>query len=345
VTRPLLRTCLIRALLASGSLLLLAAGVEVWSRAADPYGISYYRDFNRYLHEAIELVPFEEQGRLFRHRAGLDLELTTFRLRTDALGLREGEPRASRDDEGEMRILCLGDSTTLGWGVDDGDTWVRHLEREARAMDGRAVQAFNAGHNVYDTVQELALLRELGPLLAPQLVLVMVNTNDLDPTVGVYREMVAAGIEGGQLSSLARSWAWARHAISRRFLGLAGLMQYWGQREVIRRVAQRDFDITEESSYPGGLPRMLDALEGMGAACEELGARLVVLDHTFPAVPELPEWCADRGLPCLDLQWSDAEWALDIRNSEADAHSNPLGNRLMAEKVMAGLTGLEILSE
>lgn len=333
-----------RLLLSLLALVLAAVLAEVYVRRADPYGVSYYRDFDRYLNHAIELVPFREDGRLFRQRPSHTVEFTAFRLHTDPLGLRVPQATEALPEPDErLRVLCLGDSTTLGWGVDDEQTWVRLLEGAARAPDGRAIRVFNAGTNVYDTVQELATLQELGPLLRPEVVLVMVNTNDLDPTLELYRELSEAGLAGAELSSWERLRARGRHAIVSRFLGLHGLVRYLRLKDFMDAVERRAVPLSVETNYPGQMPRVLGALDGIAALCDELGAQLVVLDHTFPEVPDVAQHCAAQSLAFVDAKWTDEEWARPIRLSAVDAHANALGNQLLMEKVLAGLSHLGIL--
>jgi len=327
-------------------LVLIVAAIlaELWVRRADPYGVSYYRDFDHYLNNSLVLAPFAEDGRLFRQRASHSVEFRSFRIETDPLGMRVAAATENLPVPDErMRVLFLGDSTTLGWGVDDEETWVRLLEDSARTLNGRELQCFNAGTNVYDTVQEAAALRELGPLLRPELVVVMVNTNDLDPTLEIYRALSEAGLEGSELGGLALGWAKLKHAVQSRFLGLRGLLRYWRLREFITAVERREIGLEIETNYPGQLPRLEGALLEMQEHCLKLGARLVVLDHTYPAVPDLPGFCEANGLEWVDVKWSEEEWALPIRLSRVDAHANELGNQLLMQKVVAGLSDLGIL--
>ena len=75
------------------------------------------------------------------------------------------------------------------------------------------------------------------------------------------------------------------------------------------------------------------------------GIPFVVLDHTTPRIPDVARWCGANDVPCYDLAFSDEEWARDIRNSVADSHANPLGNRLLANKALAALRDAGLLAE
>ncbi|MBZ0270081.1 hypothetical protein K8I85_18165, partial [bacterium] len=65
-------------------------------------------------------------------------------LTTNAQGFRAPCEYAERIPDGTIRLLCSGDSFTLGWGVDDADTWPAQLER----LDER-VETINLGQGGY----------------------------------------------------------------------------------------------------------------------------------------------------------------------------------------------------
>ena len=51
--------------------------------------------------------------------------LRTFYVTTNSIGLRSPEIRQNKPD---LRIVCLGDSVTFGWGVPEEDSYPRQLE-------------------------------------------------------------------------------------------------------------------------------------------------------------------------------------------------------------------------
>jgi lysophospholipase L1-like esterase len=94
----------------------------------------------------------------------------------DDLGLRKnGAPPL---DHPATRILLLGDSTTAGLEVNDGETFASLLEGRLRQA-GKSVRVYNAGVRGYGTDQELLLLRRLKPLLKPDIVIYTFCENDL----------------------------------------------------------------------------------------------------------------------------------------------------------------------
>jgi hypothetical protein len=335
------------------SLALAAVAAEVFARVADPFGISYYQDNIRYFNGAIELPAdaARPDGRLFQHRPGVALDLHGSTLVTNGLGMRSGaqqdgvQPDRSGASAGKARILFLGDSVTLGWGVDDADTWVRTLEREARFADGRPLECLNAGHLQYNTLQEGDWLATFGPHLAPDAVVLTYVVNDLDDNWAVYqelqRQLAALGTPEGP-GFLERG----RRRLLGWFPGLHGLWTFFAQRREARTLAEQKLARVEDApGYARGWELSAGALERMRAFCAERGIPFVVFDHTTPRIPDVQRWCAAAGVPWFDFCFTDAEWARDVRNSLADSHANALGNRLLADKALRALRDAGICAE
>src|SRR5712692_3868789 len=56
-------------------------------------------------------------------------------LRTNAQGFRNDHPFPTAAPPGRIRLVCSGDSFTLGWGVDNDHTWCALLERKNPRLD------------------------------------------------------------------------------------------------------------------------------------------------------------------------------------------------------------------
>lgn len=348
-----MRRLLLRAgLLLAGAVLGLVLA-EWIVRAVDPFGASYYRDFTKYRLTAWDLANAAPPDQwddhyIYRHLPGLELELHTFEIATNEIGFRStvpGEAVPPPGRERALRVLCLGDSTTFAWGVNDADSWPRHLERDGRASDGRPLEVLNGGHLVYDSVQEAALLRAVGAELRPELVLVMFNYNDLNSTAQSLRDELAAQAGIAAPTGLAKTWQSARNEVLGYFPGLLGLAEYRKHAPISAAVERHELPPLEElTDYPGSWPRVEAALDDMRATCEALGATLVVMDHSEPVVPDVEPWCARSGVPFVDVRFTPEEWDLDVRCSAADAHANERGNRIIADKVLAALAELELVT-
>jgi len=101
--------------------------------------------------------------------------------------------------EGTQRVVCLGGSTTFGWGVSDGTAYPRQLETKLNELDleGRHWEVINLGMSNYSTWQGLRLARQVLPELDPDVVFINFSWADHQPaSQGVADadiEMPAAG--------------------------------------------------------------------------------------------------------------------------------------------------------
>lgn len=127
-------------------------------------------------------APFiGEGGRL---RPGLDVLMRApeyrggARLVTDGNGFRNTEPVPRRKEDGEYRILSLGDSFSTGFCADQDSFFGRLLEIDlaARAVPGRRVRVINA--EVSDPAYGLYYLQHHGLAWRPDLVVYGLSGND-----------------------------------------------------------------------------------------------------------------------------------------------------------------------
>jgi lysophospholipase L1-like esterase len=113
------------------------------------------------------------------------------------LGFRGHLPDPALDGDGGLRVVCLGDSFTFGWGVEDGETYPVQLEEAlADLVTARAagdtgssgprssavdVEVLNVGLPGYNTWQEHRLYEKLVRPMKPDVVVLGWYLNDLDP--------------------------------------------------------------------------------------------------------------------------------------------------------------------
>jgi lysophospholipase L1-like esterase len=93
----------------------------------------------------------------------------------NSLGLRDKEFNISKGDK--FRILCLGDSWTIGWGVNLEETYPKQLEKYLQEK-GKNVEVINCGQAGNYTTIYARQLKKLLPVLQPDLVLVGVLQGD-----------------------------------------------------------------------------------------------------------------------------------------------------------------------
>lgn len=101
------------------------------------------------------------------------------KISTNSLGLREREYAAEKPG-GVTRVIFLGDSFTMGWGVAFEDLYSKRLEQLLNAGGG-AYEVVNMGTGNYNTVMELELFKWKGLALDPDMVILMFFLNDVEP--------------------------------------------------------------------------------------------------------------------------------------------------------------------
>ncbi|MBU0487848.1 MAG: hypothetical protein KKA07_07995, partial [Bacteroidetes bacterium] len=113
----------------------------------------------------------------------------------NSLGLRDKEPKC---DTGIYTIIGLGDSFTEGVGSPQDSTWLRLLEANISGREKtRSFQTINAGVSDSDPFAEYLLLERKLMIYKPDLVIVAVNTTDVDDIIvrGGMERFVDGSIE------------------------------------------------------------------------------------------------------------------------------------------------------
>lgn len=101
-------------------------------------------------------------------------------IKTNSLGFRDAD-HARIKARNTKRIVVLGDSQTLGWGVAQEDTFAKRLEK-IYLSKGRTVDVINMGVGNYNSSMEVELFREKGLDLDPDMVILAYFVNDTEPT-------------------------------------------------------------------------------------------------------------------------------------------------------------------
>lgn len=107
---------------------------------------------------------------------------------TNSLGFRDTEIVDPEPAE-KCRILGLGDSFTMGSGVEEDETYLSILEAKLNNPSPAQVEVINAGVAGWGTSHELELLSDSGSFFKPDLVLVGFYPNDIEDSLrsGLYR--------------------------------------------------------------------------------------------------------------------------------------------------------------
>jgi len=160
--------------LATAVMLLAAAEISV--RVFDPFGISHFEESSK-----LWLDYVSDPLLVFRLPPHTQKTYQGVMISTNALGFRDRE--IERKQDGELRILLLGDSITFGYGVSDEETYGRKLESILTSELGRKVRTVNAGMGGFNTVQEAAFLENQAAAIDPDVVSLLYLPNDIDSNI------------------------------------------------------------------------------------------------------------------------------------------------------------------
>ena len=295
----------------------------------------------------------------------------------NAFGLRDDAVATPKKPAGVFRVLALGDSFTLGFGVERDDLFVEQLERHWN-REGRKVEVWNVGTEGWSTDQEAAWLEAHGAEWQPDLVLLLPYEND------VYWNSQEAYIGGKQKPR----YSSAGRLEKRELVEVDE--KTWRSRWALTKWLEPKPDASAHVFTPaGGSGRILKewapllvsppewledsrlrtvgALAAAKQQCAQLGAKLVVAPipshsaidaayrETFgkgvlrglPAgawSPDAPvqfflDECGKLGIPTIDARG-------ELRAAQAegerlywdkDWHFDPSGNRVFARALDAGL--------
>jgi hypothetical protein len=260
-------------------------------------------------------------------------------------GLRDKRPVGEKDQQ-EIRVLCLGDSFTFGWGVREEESFVSLLEKEAQAQfKGKKIRFLNAGHGGYGTQNILAYLESYGLSLKPDFVLWFIGGAEVETngTVALYQE------KEGSLKRVAFSSSVLSHVKSgltsnRLYIWLCGhshLLQ-WSRGIVTRGfMAHQDKSnaailssvfASEKPSHPLHSPtrtffqRSKEILEAKGIPfmLMPVGDPLAETGHFLETSKR---WFQKSGFQYLDLSRQLAEFKKDAANYiRNDNHYSPQGH-------------------
>jgi lysophospholipase L1-like esterase len=197
-----------------------------------------------------------------RHRPQAQARLMGVDVRTDSRGLR-GAEIADKPASGVARIAFVGDSITLGWGVAEKETFA-HQVIDGLVKAGRKVDGFNLGVGNYNTLQELALFREVGAPLKPDIIVLAYFINDAEP--------LPSYADNGWLTEHSAAWVVAGYRLD-------SLFRQFGEAPDWKRYYR---DLYEPGA--AGWLQTQKALGGFATTARELGARIIVFN-----IPELRE--------------------------------------------------------
>jgi lysophospholipase L1-like esterase len=264
---------------------------------------------------------------------------------------------------GEYRVLALGDSCTFGKGVLEADSWPRQFEHLLRgALEGdREPLVVNFGVNGYSGRQYLHRLKQYGPILRPNLVVVGYNLNDFPNVVQKVDRAVYQGRKS--LRSMMPTDL-------RNVLGRFALFR-WVRGEYYELNRARDWKAAERfaKEIKAGAAQQhtryeleIERIVGMSDAAHEVGAELAVFlfpyesqvylgSYDSAAVDWLRDACESRGIVFVSLLEAFRQRVADKGSDHRlflrgdRYHPNPEGYGIVAERVLEAVRARGWLSQ
>jgi hypothetical protein len=279
-------------------------------------------------------------------RADLD-EVAVFgdhRLSSTTRGYRGRHDVPATKPAGRLRVLALGDSFTFGEDVGDEDTWVHQL-----GVLHPTLEPVNLGVHAYGHDQMLLTLREEGPWLQPDLVLLGFVHIDLERNRTAFFDYAKPrfDLEGGSLvlgnvPVPTPEELRAREPWRSKFVDLLSMLH--------ARI--RDRTGVEEGAR-AELGRAL--LAAIDETARELGAAAVfvylpILDEIGAADPSPGEGffeaaCQEVALTCVNLRPAFHERVRGGQHLRRRGHWGPTEHRAAAEDLVRLLVEEDLLPE
>jgi len=318
-------------LLLLASTIFAVAVLEVFSRVADPIGISYYSEMSRYI---LDRVP--DPALKYRHRKNFESTYQGAVMRFNEVGLRDDPIGPKAPDE--LRILALGDSQTLGWGLARESIWPVQLQNILAGKLGRKVRVINTGCASYETRQEYRYLLSDGYAFQPDVIVLMYMDNDIEITDAPYDPWGEKSFDGKTLGE--RLYLLGRQLRVAQFLFYAKWLVpilvspvYEPQQFGVRH------DLDESAHQEFGWKESMAALRGIAASARERGVKLAVVHFdwtTFPFSRDVSKAVREAVAPfpvAYTPDWFAGQNVRRYFNSTTDAHPNAEGSRILATHI------------
>jgi lysophospholipase L1-like esterase len=117
-------------------------------------------------------IAHENKANAHARQYGVDISI-------NSNGWRDREYQTNTED---YRIMVLGDSITLGWGVESDKTFPKVLEKLINENKNATVEVINAGVGNYNTEMEVYSFLKKGGQYNPDTIIMAYYTNDAEIT-------------------------------------------------------------------------------------------------------------------------------------------------------------------
>jgi HEAT repeat protein/lysophospholipase L1-like esterase len=237
-------------------------------------------------------------------------------------GLRDRE-RTVEKPEGVHRVICLGDSTTLGWGIRPEEAYPQVLE-DLLESQGDRVEVLNVALGGWSTRQERIAYERIARKYHPDAVLLGICLNDVPELQNNLTRPPAL------VAALYRRSALVRRLVRAREREIADVLELFTEKDspkvkdAFARLFEEVRKLREEARA-----------DGTSFAVLVFPFRLQVMPGAPPPTAQqaIGGFCKAEGIPFLDLLP-----ALTEAGPEAYIdydHFSPMGARVVAERVLS----------
>lgn len=254
---------------------------------------------------------------------------------------------------GRMRILCLGDSNTYGLWVEREETYPSQLEKLwNERIDSPKVEVLNLGFPGTNSSRLVRDLPHLLETLAPDVLILMIGVNDFWTTP--FDEGTDRPTPGflERHSKLYRAYVLIRRGRAAREPEIVRDPSAKGfDREDRMRVGDQEFDVSFHTRQDGhaGIGKALHSnLERLIAEARKRGTKVYLMSYPgsidfYPLTnPIIRSVAQGTRTPLIDLAAVFAPFCPRPECPQLlflDHHAKPGGYRLVAETLMARLSG------
>jgi lysophospholipase L1-like esterase len=307
------------------SLVITAVGLELLTRFIADDGMQFDLEMWKYARDIKQLAADPLIGH--EHAPNRQARLMGVDFRTNSHGLRDREFSFDRVP-GKLRIVMLGDSLTVGWGVPLEETFSKRIE-QMYADVGIDAEVINLGVGNYNTVQEVQAFLTKGHRYQPDVIVLnyFVNDAELMSPVGapsaLMRSCYACVFVAGRSDALMRQFFgrldWTQYYLS--LYGDGAARGWLDAKAAIGRLAT--------FSKASGIKLMIASLPELHD----------VANYRFGRVTDLVRKSAEENgaafvdvLPAMADQPSAKLWV-----TPPDPHPNGYANELIAKALFEAL--------
>jgi lysophospholipase L1-like esterase len=258
-------------------------------------------------------------------------ERTETHISTNSIGIRDDEVGPKATDE--FRVLCMGDSSIFGHGVELPQTFERQLQdRLQKLYPGRKIRVINGGVSGYSSFQGRQFFHELAPKIQPDVVVLGYYFSDFIPDIMEDRLRVPPGTATSTLS---------------RALARSNLYQFI--RDEMEKHARQEARSTEGRSLVARVT-VDDYRDNMSAMIDEAGQTkakvvLLLLDPRATPVPagqkayrEAMASLATRfKVPLVDMEGPFGKVRDRASLFVDEVHPSPAGDAIIADELLAAM--------